>query len=367
MTSLTCDRWCWKTIGANSIYDLSRDDFQVYLWQVNRKLQAHHARSRNYNLNYEVIGSCPVTTTTTTTTTTTNDITTLPSTEWDILTDKITPGLATCGASENKMTKRFKSPRIINGVEVIENSWPWIVLIFSQSQAEIDAESSYGTRCGGTIIDDRWILTAAHCCEGMAEHTLYIGNHHYDIVEETEQVMIADTVVIHPQRANIKENHHNFDACLLRTPRSIGIGTAPGVAAACLPTESPKHGEACWVAGWGKTETGDYSDELKSVGVNIFSDEYCTANHVIIFDEFYINPDEICAGLPDSGDIDHLADGGKDACQGDSGGPLVCDRDGVLTLTGIVSWGDGCAEKGRPGMYGDVFEYNDWIRKTINN
>ena len=353
MTSLTCDRWCWKTIGANSIYDLSRDDFQVYLWQVNRKLQAHHARSRNYNLNYEVIGSCPVTTTTTTTTTTTNDITTLPSTEWDILTDKITPGLATCGASENKMTKRFKSPRIINGVEVIENSWPWIVRIFRK-----------GWICSGTIIDDRWILTAAHCCEGGAEHTLYFGDHQRGIFDETgnEQIMIADTVVIHPQR---DAENFNFDACLLRTPRSIGIGTAPGVAAACLPTQSPKHGEACWVAGWGTTETGYLSNELKSVGVNIFSDEYCAAHH--FYGEFSAYPDEICAGLPDSDDADDLSDGGKAACQGDSGGPLVCDRDGTLTLTGIVSWGYGCAEDGRPGVYGDVFEYNNWIRKTINN
>ena len=231
------------------------------------------------------------------------------------------------------MTKKFNrrkliSPKIINGVEVIENSWPWILGILGRSQAEVDAESSYGGKCSGTIIDDRWILTAAHCCEGMAEHTLFIGDHQNGIFDETgtEQIMIADTVVIHPERANIKKHHNNFDACLLRTPRSIGLGSAPGVAAACLPTQSPKHGEA-----------------------------------------FYANSDEICAGLPDSGDADDLSDGGKDACQGDSGGPLVCDRDGTLTLTGIVSWGYGCAEDGRPGVYGDVFEYNNWIRKTINN
>ena len=346
---------------------MSRDDFRVYLWQDGERLRASDANSRNYNLSYEVKGRCPVTATTTTATTTTT-VSTTPSTEWDTLTDKITPGLATCGASENKMTKKSKSPKIINGVEVIENSWPWIVGIVSRSQAQVDAESSNGWICSGTIIDDRWILTAAHCCEGGAEHTLYFGDHQRGIFDETgnEQIMIADTVVIHPQR---DAENLNFDACLLRTSRSIGIGTSAGVAAACLPTESPKHGEACWVAGWGRTETGDLSNELKSVGVNIFSDEYCAAHHFYGGFLAYTNPDEICAGLPDSDDADNLSDGGKGACKGDSGGPLVCDRDGVLTLAGIVSYnrGFGCAEEGRPGMYGDVFEYNDWIRETINN
>ena len=367
ITSLTCDKWCWRTIGANNIYDLSRDSFQVYLWQGGKRLRTSHANNRNFKLNYEVIGNCPVTTTATSTTPTptTTVPTTLP-TRWGTLTDKITPGLATCGAGENKMTKNLKSPKIINGVEVNENSWPWIVGISSRTQAEVDAGSTFGSMCSGTIIDDRWILTAAHCCEGMDQHTLFIGDSQSGFVSETvtEGVMIADTVVIHPERANIEEGNYNFDACLLRTPQSIGIGTSSDVAAACLPTEGPKHGEACWVAGWGITETGYFSNELKSVGVNIFSDEYCTAHHY--YYNFIPEPDEICAGLPDSDD-DNLTDGGKDACQGDSGGPLVCDRDGTLTLTGIVSWGFGCAEDGLPGMYGDVFEYNDWIRETINN
>ena len=229
-----------------------------------------------------------------------------------------------------------------------------------RSQSAVDQNSDSGALCGGTIIDDRWILTAAHCCEGMAEFYLVFGRTEL-FSGGPEQSMLADTVIIHPDR---DQDALNFDACLLRTPEPIGIGVKPGVAAACLPTAGPQHGDACWVAGWGTTETGNISNELKSVGVNIFSDEYCLEHHAI--QNFGFASDEFCAGLPDSDDTDNLTDDGKDSCQGDSGGPLVCDNNGMLTLTGIVSYGHGCAEAGKPGMYGDVFEYNDWIRTVIN-
>ena len=117
--------------------------------------------------------------------------------------------------------------------------------------------------------DYDWILTAAHCCEGMAEHTLFIGDHQNGIFNETgtEKIMIADSVAIHPERANVKEYHNNFDACLLRP---IGIGTAPGVAAVCLPTQSPKHGEACWVAGWGTTSIYKWFEFCQIIETNAY-------------------------------------------------------------------------------------------------
>ena len=75
-----------------------------------------------------------------------------PPSEFEALTDEITPNLETCGGNA----------RIVNGVNANPNSWPWIVRLLFQN-AE-DAESGAVGLCGGTIINNEWILTAAHCC-----------------------------------------------------------------------------------------------------------------------------------------------------------------------------------------------------------
>ena len=133
-----------------------------------------------------------------------------------------------------------------------------------------------------------------------------------------------------------------------------------------------EHGQNCWVAGWGQSQSnGVSSDSLKSIGINLFAPEYCM-NHSYYSDDenFIINEDELCAGLPHNSKQgknlknNHVTAPGKDACQGDSGGPLICAIDNKAVLVGVVSHGSGCGEAGKPGIYGkvDFFTSKEWFR-----
>uniref|UniRef100_A0A452QBU3 trypsin n=1 Tax=Ursus americanus TaxID=9643 RepID=A0A452QBU3_URSAM len=121
------------------------------------------------------------------------------------------------------------------------------------------------------------------------------------------------------------------------------------VTAISLPTSCAAAGTQCLISGWGNTQsTGEYyPDVLQCLQAPILSDSSCRSAY-----PGQITSNMICLGY---------LEGGKDSCQGDSGGPVVCN--GVLQ--GIVSWGAGCAQKGKPGVYTKVCNYVSWIQQTI--
>lgn len=258
--------------------------------------------------------------------------------------------------------KRERLAKIVGGVNAEEGSWPWITRLFLTETVG----GGSGFLCGGSIVHNNWVLTAAHCCDRIAEVVATFGDISRSSSESGQYSLSSTTMFNHPEwNQGADGDFGNSDWCLVKFDQDI-LAVAPEpekVKIACLPSEPIAHGAGCWVAGWGTTSSGgSTSSTLLSAGVNILGEEYC--------ENFSNNgplmPDDICAGLPDT-DNNGLTDPGKDACQGDSGGPLICPVDGKAVLAGVVSRGVGCASEGFPGLYSATFNAKDWMRDIILN
>lgn len=233
-----------------------------------------------------------------------------------------------------------REPRVIGGEETPHGAVPW--------QVALRYHGKY--RCGGVLISRRLVLTAAHCfIENMA---VIAGttNHH-----DHKQHVKVEKGVKHPDYKKLGPHSYDIAALILEAP---GLKLNENVKPACLTHESPNPGTWCEVSGWGTQDPrapGRPSAVLRSAAVPILSLDTCRKKEVYGGRYQPILDSMLCAG--------HLK-GGIDACGGDSGSPLVCEIDGRYELAGLVSWGDGCAKKGRPGVYTNVASFLEWIRKT---
>ncbi|XDA83726.1 hypothetical protein R6Z07F_013613 [Ovis aries] len=225
--------------------------------------------------------------------------------------------------------------KIIGGYTCIRSSQPWQAALLQGPQRRF--------LCGGSLLSDQWVITAAHCARLILRVAL--GKHNLKIPEATQQVLRVVRQVPHPQY-NSRTNDNDLMLLQLERPARLGPGVRPiSVASSCAGA-----GTSCLVSGWGTTSSpiARYPNSLQCVDINIFSDQECRRAY-----SSAITPGMVCAGVPQ---------GRKDSCQGDSGGPLVCGGQ----LQGLVSWGmERCAQPGYPGVYTNLCKYHTWIQRTI--
>uniref|UniRef100_A0A8D0EDK2 Transmembrane serine protease 2 n=1 Tax=Salvator merianae TaxID=96440 RepID=A0A8D0EDK2_SALMN len=211
-----------------------------------------------------------------------------------------------------KSFKRNPRNRIVGGTTASLGNWPWQVSLHIQDVH----------LCGGSIITPEWIVTAAHCVEGAHSNPyywrVYAGILTQPDMYRTKGYSVAK-IISHP---NYDSTTKNNDVALmkLRTPLSFN---------------------------------GNTSKELNEASVFLIDSSTCNARFVY---NGLILPTMICAGY---------LSGGVDSCQGDSGGPLVTMKNAIWWLVGDTSWGTGCANQYKPGVYGNMTVFTDWIYRNM--
>ncbi|KAL8589329.1 hypothetical protein ACOMHN_052332 [Nucella lapillus] len=293
--------------------------------------------------------------TTTTTKATTTTITTTPTTTSTTTTTTTTPvPLPGCGI---KGIGGILSGRIIGGELAGKCEFPWMV--------HIARKPSGSDPCGATLIDQRHIVTAAHCFSRLGDYIPPITIGEYSRNQKYrpyEKLTTSDYVpIIHPQYD--PQNFFNDIAILkLRTP--IDYRRYRCVQPLCLPAKGTSFppGTSCIAAGWGVTEPvynilkPPVSQILRKATLPIVDKALCQAR----FGFFFNASVEICAGQ---------LDGSRDTCDGDSGGPLMCQSGSgsEYYLAGIVSSGVRCAQPKNPAIYSDVTQFLSWIHEVMGS
>uniref|UniRef100_A0A8C9KCW9 Transmembrane serine protease 13 n=1 Tax=Panthera tigris altaica TaxID=74533 RepID=A0A8C9KCW9_PANTA len=156
---------------------------------------------------------------------------------------------------------------------------------------------------------------------------------------------------------NYTDEEDDYDIALMRLSKPLTLSAH--VHPACLPMHGQTFSlnETCWITGFGKTKETDEktSPFLREVQVNLIDFKKC--NDFLVYDS-YLTPRMMCAG-----DLR----GGRDSCQGDSGGPLVCEQNSRWYLAGVTSWGTGCGQRNKPGVYTKVTEVLPWIYSKMES
>lgn len=259
---------------------------------------------------------------------------------------KITLGLLAGLMTQPILAISDKQIRIVNGDNTQLNAYPFMTSLYNKNADNLPQ----GHSCGSSFIGGRYVLTASHCVEGANAKDLavWIGGH--DLTKETQGKSV-DVAQIYMHEEYGVGGETNNDIAILELVSEVSNATPIKLITEEIFNQV-KAGDDFTVMGWGALEEGGESPSiLQEVKVPYITHEQCNA------DDWYkgdITEQMICAGYEE---------GNKDSCQGDSGGPLIYKHEDEFYQLGVVSWGDGCANAKKPGVYANVIKFIDWVKQ----
>lgn len=256
--------------------------------------------------------------------------------------------------------KRYQqglSYKITGGEPVPPNSHPWQVSL-GVSWVPDQKEAHF---CGGSIVNEKWIVTAAHCVRGLLteDYLIVVGT---TVLNNTSPRYAGTRIIVHPQ---YDQGNNDNDIALveLKEPLKLG-GIVKSIAFVGTEAEESAlvQGKTLRVTGWGS----DGKDKSKTTVLNYIDVPYVSRDSCNEFSAYNkaVTERMLCAGSSPKIKNEKLW---LDACQGDSGGPLIASINSVKpVLVGIVSWGKGCGLPNKFGVYSRVSSFSPWLAACMS-
>ncbi|XP_047719618.1 granzyme B(G,H) [Prionailurus viverrinus] len=232
------------------------------------------------------------------------------------------------------LPSRAKAGEIIGGHEAKPHSRPYMAHLWIQNREVC-------SKCGGFLIQEKFVLTAAHCWGSSINVTL--GAHNIKKQEKTQQIIPVRRAIPHP---DYNPKNYSNDIMLLQLVKKAKLTAAVRPLGLPKGKDRVRPGQVCSVAGWGRVATGRYPDTLQEVELIMQEDQECKSR----FPNYYNHKTQLCVGDPKEK---------KSSFQGDSGGPLLCNN----VAQGIVSYG--LKDRASPRVYTKVTSFLPWIKKTM--